>query len=157
MEIHIHAHKTTAPCSGIWQKQSLDRVSDCISFLCTKQQTAPVPMWQMPCPTPILLRRAHCKGVIAAVLLFNTDTAFNQRFYTNNRKHGYKTIFFLGEHCIFREVYLFFQNTGAACMSLPMYVDVRQCMGMFQAYGLPILYLSKKWHCPWRNQIQHKA
>ena len=36
----------------------------------------PVPMWQMPCPTPILLRRALCEGVIAAVFLFNTNTAF---------------------------------------------------------------------------------
>ena len=48
-----------------------------------------------------------------------------------------------GEHYIFREVYLFFQNTGAAYISLPTYVDVRQCIGTFQAYGLPILYPSR--------------
>ena len=155
MEIHINAHKTTAPCTGIWQKQSLDRVSDCISFLRTKQQTAPVPMWQMPCPTPILLRRAHCKGVIAAVLyvlLFNTNTAFNQCFYTNNRKHGYKSISSWGNIVSFGKCIYSFKTQGLhACLCR---CSVWAC---FRHMDLPILYFSKKWHCPWRNQIQHKA
>lgn len=156
MEIHINAHKTTAPCTGIWQKQSLDRVSDCISFLRTKQQTAPVPMWQMPCPTPISLRRAHCKGVIAAVFLFNTILHLTRAFTQTIANMVTKPSSSWGEHYIFREVHLFFQNTGAAYISLPTYVDLRQCMGHVSGIWTTHIVSIKKWHCPWRTKSNIK-
>ncbi len=62
MEIHLKTHKTTAPYTGVWQKQALDRVSDCISFLRTKQQTAPGPDVANAMSNPNFVEKSTLRG-----------------------------------------------------------------------------------------------
>ena len=131
MEIHLKTHKTTAPYTGVWQKQALDRVSDCISFLRTKQQTAPVPMWQMPCPTPISLRRALCEGVIAAVFLFNTNTAFTALLHKQSQTWLQNHLLLGGSKISFGKCIYSFRTQG-------LHAALLGSLGMFQAYGLPM-------------------